>query len=104
MLGFCNVWKTFLATFSTLPLSEEGILFQPHPISEFFKLLFVQCLDKNICHLLISLYVIRPHDFSLYTIPDEVIPDIDVLAMITKHQILGELDATLIVTVNHYSL
>ena len=85
---------------STLPLSEEGILSQPHLISEIFKLLSVQCLGENICHLLISLYVIKPYDSSLYTISDEMIPDIDVLATIMKHWILGEFDATLIVTVN----
>jgi hypothetical protein len=103
MLGRCNVWKTFLATFSTLPLSEEGILSQPHLISELFKLFSAQCLGKNVCHLLVSVYVVKPHDSSLYTIPDEVIPDVNVLAMIMKHQILRELDATLIVTVNHSS-
>jgi hypothetical protein len=103
MLGCCNVWKTFLATFSTLPLSEEGILSQPHLIYELFKLLFARCLGENICHLLISLYVIKPHSSSLYTISDEVIPDIDVLAMIMKHSILKEIDAPLIVTMNHNS-
>jgi hypothetical protein len=89
------------SSISTLPLSEEGILPQPHLIFELFKPLFAQCLGKNIYHLLISLYLIKPHDSSLYTIPDEVIPDIDVLAAIMKHRILRELDATLIVTVNH---
>jgi hypothetical protein len=88
---------------STLTLSEEGILSQPHLISELFKLLSVQCLGENICHLLISLYVMKPHGSSLYTISDEVIPDIDVLATIMKHWILRELDATLIVTVNYSS-
>jgi hypothetical protein len=78
---------------STLPLSEEGILSQPHLISELFKLLFVQCLGENICHLLITLYVIKPHGSSLYTIPDEMILDIDGLATIMKHRILKELDA-----------
>jgi hypothetical protein len=81
---------------STLPLSEEGILFQLHLISELFKLLSAQCLGENICHLLISLYVIKPHGSSLHTILDEMIPDIDVLATIMKHWILKELDATLI--------
>ena len=85
MLGSCNVWKTFLATFSTLPLSKEGIFPQPHMILELYVLMSAQCLGKNICHLLISLYVIKPHSSSLYTIPDEVIPDIDVLATIMKH-------------------
>jgi hypothetical protein len=76
---------------------------QPHLISELLKLLSAQCLGKNVCHLFISLCVIKPRGSSPYTILDEVISDIDVLATIMKHRILRELDATMIVTVNHNS-
>ena len=77
---------------------------QPHLICELLKLMSAQCLGNDVFHLLISLYVIKPHGSSLYTIPNEVIPDIDVLATIMKHWIRRELNASLIVTLYYNGL
>jgi hypothetical protein len=104
MLG-CHAWRRpSKLYFSTPPLNEEGILNQPHLIFELHKLLFAKCLGEYICHLIICLYVLEPHNSLLYIISYKVIADVNMLATIMKHVILREPDATLIITMYHGSL
>ena len=63
-----------------------------------------KCLGKNVCHIIICLYVLQPNGSSLNTISEEVVLNVYVFYLVMEHQILKYLDATLIVTVNYCSL
>ena len=68
---------------------------------EGYELDFPQGLFENICDLLISSYMIEPYDASLYHIPDEMIPDINMLRSVVEHRILSHANPTLVITEYH---
>ena len=61
---------------------------------------FREGLGKDISYLVISRYILQLYCSSLNPVSDEVVLDLDVLRPITKHKILRELDATLIITID----
>ena len=73
--------------FLTLPLNEEGILWQNQLIPELHKTMSAKHLNENTCHLLICLYVLQPDGYSLNTISQEVVPNVYVFALVMKHWI-----------------
>jgi hypothetical protein len=88
--------------FSTLPISEGGILQQSKFVSKCFKLPFCQGLGQNISYLLIYGNIVDLHCSLLNPISYEVIFDLYVLGPIIKHYILRYFDTTLIILVNIY--
>ena len=74
--------------FLTLPLNEEGIRWQPQLIFELHKTLLAKCLSEYVCHLLICLNVLQPNGSSLYTVSQEVVPNVYVFTLVMEHWIL----------------
>jgi hypothetical protein len=75
--------------FSTLPLSEEGIMHQSKYVFECFKLPFCQGLGQNINYLLICGNILELHYYSLLNpISYEVIYDLYMLGRWTYHETL----------------
>jgi hypothetical protein len=64
------------------------------------KLPFDQIFREDVYNLLICRNVLKLHNSSLNIVPDEVIPDINMLRLVMEHWILREFNATLIITMN----
>ena len=79
------------------------VLFQHHPyqVSEVLMLPFREGLGKDISDLVISRNILQLHRSSLNLFSDEVVPDLNVLRPTVKHQILRELNATLIIAIDY---
>ena len=88
-------------TNSTLPLTEEVVLHHTQLVSEMNKLVSSKRLHRDIYNLLIRRNVLQCHSSSLNIITDEMVPDLNVLRPVMKHWILRELNATMIVAVDH---
>ena len=78
----------------------EGVLDHPHLLSEVSELNLTQSLGEDICHLFSCRSVPQLHNSSLDIVSDEMATNVNVLRPVMKHKILGELDATLIITHN----
>ena len=85
---------------STLPPSEEGVLYHPQLLSKVHKLSLRQSFGEDVRNLLIYEDILELHSPSLNNVPNEVVLDLNVLGPVMKYWILREFDATLIITVN----
>jgi hypothetical protein len=77
-LDLCKSTRLMLQT-TTLPLSEEGILYHSKFVSEEHKLPFNQGFAQNICNLLIYGNIMKLQYSLLDYISDEVICDLYML-------------------------
>ena len=93
-----------LATFSTLPLSKIWIICNPYPASVEFELAPGERLRQDVGILILRGNIWKHHDSPLNTISDMMVPDVDVFGPIMKYWISRELNAALVITVDHCRL
>ena len=94
----CCIYTTTPSESGSYPfLLLEWILDHPHLLSEVDKLSLPQSFRENVCHLFSCWSVMQLNSSTLYTVPDEVTPDVNMFRLIMKHKIFRELDATLII-------
>lgn len=73
---------------STLPPSEEGVLHHRQLVAEEHKLALRQSFGEDVYNLLICGDILELHNPSLNIVPDELIPDLNMLEPVRKHWIL----------------
>ena len=73
---------------STVPPSEDGVLNHPQLIPKEHKLAFFQGLGEDVHNLVIYGNVLELHNPPLNIFPNEVVPNLNVLGLVTKHSIL----------------
>ena len=88
-----------LSNFSTLPLTEEGVLHYTQLVSELYKLSFLKSLRQNVRYLLSCGHILKLNCPSLNPITNEVISDLNMFRPVMENWILRESNATLIITV-----
>ena len=94
----CRICTTAPSKYWPYPfLLLEWILHHPHLLFEIEKLILPQSFCEDVCHLFPCWSVLHLNSSTLYTVPDEVTPDINMLQPIMKHGIFKELDPTLII-------
>ena len=69
-----------------------------------FKLTFIKRFGENVSILMLSRNILKTHNLSFNKIPNEVIPNLNVLSLRILHRVLRYINSTRVITVDNHGI